>query len=96
MYSLNSKDNLLLKIDCEGCEYNLLDESIEVLRKFNRIEIEFHYGYKKLESKLKEAGFIVYHSKPYKSDKNDLYLKKLALANRDYTIGLIYAKRRLI
>lgn len=36
-YNLNS--NLLLKIGCEGCEYNLLNEDVTTLQKFTRIQI---------------------------------------------------------
>lgn len=96
MYGLNNKDNLLLKMDCEGCEYNLIDESINVLRKFRRIELEFHYGYKNMESKLEEAGFSVHHSKPFKSGCSYPSLKKMALINKDHTIGIIYAERHPI
>ena len=94
MYNLNNMNNLLLKMDCEGCEYNLINEPRDVLRKFKRIEMEFHYGYKNLESKLKEAGFSVHHSEPLKSPQNEPSLKKMALINKDYTIGMIYAERR--
>jgi FkbM family methyltransferase len=93
MYGLNNKDNLLLKMDCEGCEYNLLDEPVNTLRKFKRIEIEFHYGYKNLESKLEDAGFSVRHSKPVKSSGNAPSLRKIALINKDLTGGYIYAER---
>lgn len=97
MYSLNNKDNLLLKMDCEGCEYNLLNEPVDVLRKFKRIEMEFHYGYKNLKSKLEKAGFYVDHSKPSDSSDyaflNEPSLRKMALINKDFTIGMIYAER---
>ncbi len=54
----------VLKMDCEGCEYQIiLNANNEVLRKFNQIMVECHYGYKNIERKLKDAGFKVYHSK---------------------------------
>lgn len=96
MYGLNDKDNLLLKMDCEGCEYNLLKEPVDVLRKFKRIEVEFHYGYKNLESKLEEAGFSVHHSKPLESHGSEPSLRKMALINKDFTFGMIYAERHLV
>ena len=52
-------DMAVLKMDCEGCEYNLLKEDNDTLRKFKRIQIEYHYGYKKLKEKLEGAGFTV-------------------------------------
>ena len=36
--------DLMLKMDCEGCEYSLLEEETETLRKFKKIQIEYHYG----------------------------------------------------
>ena len=44
-------ENAVLKMDCEGCEYNLLDEDEEVLRRFRMIQVEYHYGYQKLKEK---------------------------------------------
>ena len=48
----------LLKIDCEGCEYDFFhNASIGDLRSFNRIMVEYHYGSEKILNKLKQAGF---------------------------------------
>ena len=80
------KDNLLLKMDCEGCEYNILEEEIEVLKKFKRIQIEYHYGYVKLVSKLKECGFNVKYTKPRKLYNTDS-------SNPNMYLGYIYAKK---
>ncbi len=83
----------ILKMDCEGCEYNLLREDKSVIRKFLRIQIEFHYGYKRLENKLFDSGFKVWHSEPEKSGGNIAELKKLAMQDNDMTYGYIYAER---
>lgn len=88
-----SIENGILKMDCEGCEYNLLDEPINVLRKFKRVQIEFHYGFRNLERKLKESGFSVSHSKPIKSMGDESLLRKMALTNDDLTFGFLYAER---
>lgn len=56
---------LFLKMDCEGCEYNLLNEKNEILRKFSRMQIEYHFGYKDLKSKLESAGFTVKYTQPH-------------------------------
>ncbi len=54
-----------LKVDCEGCEYDIiLNAKAATLRKFSKILIEYHYGYPKLEGKLRDAGFSVRHTKP--------------------------------
>ena len=50
----------LLKIDCEGCEYDIiLSTSKETLQKFSHILIEYHYGYKNLKEKLEKCNFDV-------------------------------------
>jgi len=56
-----------LKVDCEGCEYDLiLAASDKALRAFDQIIMEYHYGYKNLVKRLKQAGFTVKHSLPKK------------------------------
>jgi len=52
--------NLVLKLDCESCEYNvILNSTEECLTKFDRILIEFHDGNKNLINKLTSSGFKV-------------------------------------
>lgn len=65
VFSLNtivSKFNIekgsVLKVDCEGCEYDLFrNANKETLNRFEKIQIEYHYGYKELVDILKENGF---------------------------------------
>jgi len=55
----------ILKIDCEGCEYEvILSTSRETLRSFSDIQIEYHFGYKNLKNKLEKSGFKVKVTKP--------------------------------
>jgi FkbM family methyltransferase len=52
--------NLVLKLDCELCEYNvILNSTEECLKKFDRILIEFHDGNKNLINELTSIGFKV-------------------------------------
>lgn len=75
----------ILKMDCEGCEYeSLLSANRDVIRSFNYIQIEYHYGYKDLKYKLEENGFIVSISKPK-------LIHPIGTSNRMY-VGEIYAK----
>ena len=56
-------DSAVLKIDCEGCEYEtILMSDCETLRKFDQIQIEFHDGARRLVKKLRSCGFQVHYS----------------------------------
>ncbi len=79
-------DEGILKMDCEGCEYNILNEDIETIRKFKMIQIEYHYGYERLYDYLSKAGFSVEYTSPKK-----VFNKSLSEPN--LIVGYIYAKR---
>jgi FkbM family methyltransferase len=74
----------ILKMDCEGCEYDLLYEDNETLKKLLMIQIEYHYGYEKLKEKLESAGFKVQYTEPRK--KYNPYA-----SNPNMVLGYIYA-----
>jgi len=77
----------LLKMDCEGCEYeSILNENDETLKIFKRIELEYHYGYEKLKEKLEKSGFNVKYTEPKKSHNPDA-------TNPDMVVGYIYAEK---
>ncbi|MEM5777926.1 MAG: FkbM family methyltransferase [Candidatus Aenigmatarchaeota archaeon] len=79
-------DSGILKMDCEGCEYNLLNEDDEIIKKFAMIQIEYHYGYEKLVDKLKECGFTVKYTEPRESYNPS--------AGKTMMLGYIYAERQ--
>ncbi len=55
----------ILKMDCEGCEYDsILETPNKILKKFSHIQVEYHYGYKNLKVKLEQAGFSIETTKP--------------------------------
>ena len=60
-----------------------MDENNDALRKFKRIEIEYHYGYERLKNRLEKAGFKVKYTEPV-----------LAANNQNMHIGYIYAKNK--
>ncbi len=67
-YGLN---NAALKVDCEGCEYDIILKSErETLRRFSNILIEYHYGHARLVKKLKESGFRIKHVEEEHTMKN--------------------------
>ena len=82
-YGINSD---VLTMDCEGCEYNLLNEKSEILGKFSKIQIEYHYGYEKLVDKLEESGFDTKFTSPIKIWNPS--------AGKIMIIGYVYGKNR--
>ena len=76
----------VLKVDCEGYEYELIDNAgIELLRRFRTIVMEYHYGYRSIEAKLTKAGFRVRHTAPF-------YVRKID-DKVDVLCGFLYAER---
>jgi len=52
--------NGILKLDCEGCEYDIiLNTPKELLQKFTHIQIEYHNGYQNIKQTLESYGFKV-------------------------------------
>ena len=52
--------NGILKLDCEGCEYDIiLNTPKELLKKFTHIQIEYHNGYQNIKQTLESYGFKV-------------------------------------
>jgi recombination DNA repair RAD52 pathway protein len=62
-----------------------LDASNEALQAFDQIILEYHYGYKNLEKRLKEAGFKVEHTKPK-------YFYNTDAENKNMYLGLIFCE----
>ncbi len=76
----------VLKMDCEGCEYNLLNLAADVISRFEKIQIEYHYGLSGLVDKLKRSGFRVKYTKPTK-----IFNKEAS--NPNLEVGYIYAEK---
>jgi FkbM family methyltransferase len=82
-------ENAVLKIDCEGREYDIiLNSPDELLKKFDYIIIEYHYGFENLQKKLQAAGFSVICEKPAK-----LYASDRQAGRKRMLIGYLYATR---
>jgi len=72
-----------LKVDCEGCEYDLiLNASDEALKAFDQIIMEYHYGYRNLIKRLRQAGFQVKYDLPK-------YSHNIEAENSNMYVGLI-------
>lgn len=79
-------EDAVLKMDCEGCEYALLDEDLRYLVPFSEMVIEYHYGYEKLVNFLKKSGYNVTYTDPvysFNTQAHDPHMK----------YGMILAKK---
>jgi FkbM family methyltransferase len=87
---LMSDGSIILKMDCEGCEYEaILSAEKNTLQKFSHVMIEYHYGYKDLKKKLERSGFRVSVTRPRIYHKSpDKFHGKVNAAE-----GYIFARR---
>ncbi|MGI0100141.1 MAG: FkbM family methyltransferase [Candidatus Micrarchaeaceae archaeon] len=70
-------NNSVLKMDCEGCEYEFFKENkFNQIRKFNQILMEYHNGKDKIVKDLETLGYIV-SVKPVNKKVGMLYAKKI-------------------
>jgi FkbM family methyltransferase len=77
----------ILKMDCEGCEYDIiLNSHPDTIKQFSVIQIEYHYGYYELKQQLHKLGFAVNTTKPR------LRINKFA-KNHNMYVGWLYAQR---
>ncbi len=89
IYSLDSLvkeftlDKAILKIDCEGCEYDVFKKELdpEILRRFDQIIIEYHKGPEPIATILRKAGFEIKTS-PIKSSN-------VSINKQGYIIALL-------
>lgn len=82
-------ENPVLKMDCEGCEYEaLLDATRATVRQFSHIQLEYHYWPDLLVQCLEQFGFEVRYTRPRYSFNRD------AADNPRMMAGQIYAVRR--
>ena len=82
----NNIESAILKMDCEGCEYDIIKNSNKVdFKKINYAVIEYHYGYLDLKKKLESLGFNVKITHPR-------FIYNFQLKKR-MAIGLIFASR---
>lgn len=58
--------NSVLKIDCEGCEYDIIENTpSKILTQFSSMQIEYHSGFYNLKRKLESIGYNVKVTKPH-------------------------------
>ena len=85
---IDKNENMILKMDCEGCEYeSVLKCPDKILKRFQKMVIEYHYGYQDLRTKLEECGFETSVTEPHHVYNSDL-------KNPNMFMGNMYAVRR--
>lgn len=79
-------DKCVLKMDCEGCEYDaLLSLDNSTINHFDEIILEYHYGCSNLQKFLEEKGYSVNCTKPLISGN--------LLSKTKMKSGFLYAKK---
>ncbi len=71
-------EDAVLKMDCEGCEYGvILSTSADTIRHFSHIQMEYHFGMKKLKKRLMDIGYDVKvsHNRYSKSPDTRILMK---------------------
>jgi Methyltransferase FkbM domain len=91
-YALASDHPVILKMDCEGSEYEVIlsaEAHEQTLQKFDLVIIEYHYGYKNLKQKLERSGFKVSVTRP----KIEAWPPEVSDQRDKLAIGHIFAKK---
>jgi FkbM family methyltransferase len=89
------EDEAALKLDCEGCEYDVvLSSSDKVLRRFSNILIEYHYGYNDIREKLEKSNFDVSLVNIAGNPGGPTAVPNPKNLRKWYYMGYIHAKRR--
>lgn len=77
-------EDAVLKMDCEGCEYEvLLNSRDEYLLPFDQIILEYHHGADNIVERLVKAGY----------DLDLLDIKGRRVNQMSQRMGLLYARR---
>jgi FkbM family methyltransferase len=89
------QDEAALKLDCEGCEYDVVLSSPDnVLRRFSSILIEYHYGYNDIREKLEKSNFEVSLVNIAGNPGGPTAVPNPKNLRKWYYMGYIHAKRR--
>ncbi len=79
-------DKCVLKMDCEGCEYDaLLSLDNDTIKHFDEIMLEYHYGCLNLKKFLEENGYNVSCTEPIISYNH--------IAKTKMKSGFLYARK---
>ncbi|MEM1637580.1 MAG: FkbM family methyltransferase [Pyrobaculum sp.] len=75
-------EDAVLKMDCEGCEYEAIPRaSKDAIKAFRQVQIEYHSGYEELKRLFVKLGYAV-KIKPMKSTRTPLEKQGYIVAGR--------------
>lgn len=84
--------DLVAKVDCEGCEYGLLDGTQDAdLRRYSHLMFEYHHGPGGLSDRLRRSGYRVRFSRPRIPSGP---LGRSTGGQPGMRVGLLWAERR--
>jgi hypothetical protein len=90
----------ILKLDCEGCEYDVLINSPDTLiGSFRSILVEYHYGYRNIKDKLERCGFRTRVTRPTFRGKSanksnlNVYFSTQSLNQKNMYVGYLLASK---
>jgi FkbM family methyltransferase len=90
-----SREETALKMDCEGCEYDvILSSPDDVLKSFSNILIEYHYGYKEIKEKLEKSNFDISLINISGKQGGPTAVPNPLRLGRWYYMGYIHAKQK--
>ena len=95
----NIPKNSILKIDCEGCEYDIImNLSEKVFDNFTDIFIEYHNGYQELKNLLERKGFTMKITKPIATNVINQFIgffNNNSRKNKIGYVGFIHATKNI-
>jgi FkbM family methyltransferase len=90
------QEKTVLKIDCEGCEYDvILSATDDILTRFSDIIIEYHYGPDDLKERLEKCGFEVSLINLSGKPGGATTVPDTEKIGHWYYMGYIYAKQKI-
>jgi FkbM family methyltransferase len=90
-----SREETALKMDCGGCEYDvILSSPDDVLKSFSNILIEYHYGHKEIKEKLEKSNFDISLINISGKQGGPTAVPNPSNLGRWYHMGYIHAKRK--
>jgi FkbM family methyltransferase len=90
-----SNEETALKMDCEGCEYDvILSSPDDMLKSFSNILIEYHYGYGGIKEKLEKCNFDISLINISGKQGGPTAVPNPSKLGRWYHMGYIHAKQK--